>query len=178
MGTGFDTLFDFVLLPLAAASLAVWFFVYSKPYGKYVLYAAIGFIVAVGGLKGYDLYLKSTHIKAEDLYGSYIIDRSEYPGENADWQYNEFRFDIVPPNDIRFHKTTMERIANTTDGKLFFKERYRDFDELTLQMERSRHLWDIQPIVRGDNEQFHLVFRSTEFGDMFFIKGEWKPLED
>jgi hypothetical protein len=112
----------------------------------------------------------------EDYTGSYIIDRSYFPGAQADWQYNHFRFEILPDDSIRFYVTDGPSVVRSYPGHISIVDIY-DSSRLKLQMDTPvHHILAGNPTTYRQRWQFHLVFYSALFNNVYFTRGEWKPI--
>lgn len=117
-------------------------------------------------------------LRREDIYGEYVIDRTKYPGRQADWQYNHFRFEITEQGRLLFHVTEQARIVKTYVGRASFLEAYRQ-PRLVLQLEGpSHHIVSAAPTLYRTPFSFYYVFHSPKFGNVFFTKQKWQPLAD
>jgi hypothetical protein len=58
-------------------------------------------------------------LEREDFYGSYVIDRGKFPGRQADWQYNTFRFTITPDDRITFFVMNGGRVVKLYVGTVY-----------------------------------------------------------
>ena len=77
-------------------------------------------------------------LSRDDIYGSYIIDRTKYPGIQADWQYNHFRFEIKEDNTITFYQTENVEIIKKSTGTIRFHESYHS-PRLIIDMGTEPH---------------------------------------
>lgn len=112
-----------------------------------------------------------------DFYGEYIIDRNYFKGEHADWQYNSFRFEIKKNNSIYFYVTDCEIINETYIGTIATVTPYNSA-RLVLEMEKpNHHILTTNPTIYREIWDFHMVFNSPKFNNMYFRKGEWKEIE-
>lgn len=117
-------------------------------------------------------------LEKSDYYGEYIIDRDHFSGKQADWQYNNFRFEIKRNDSIYFFILDRNSIIKTYKGKISTKTRYKSA-RLKISMEQpTHHILSTSPTVYRDFWSFYLVFNSTKFNNMFFKKGKWKPLNN
>ena len=57
-------------------------------------------------------------LKKEDYYREYIINRDYFPGKQANWQYDHYRFEIKENDSIFFYLTDREKILKTFRGKI------------------------------------------------------------
>lgn len=177
MGFGFNLLFIFILVPLTGILLLGWLLTRKKIFGK-----ILGFIWA--GIFG--LVILSTIVqtltakkvlKKEDYYGHYIINRDFFPGEQTDWQYENFRFEITETDSIYFHITDKEKILKTYRGTIKTTTPYHS-ERLIINMEQpTHHILTSNPTTYRSAWNFYLVFKSPKFYNVFFKKGKWKPIE-
>jgi len=176
MGFLFNLLFIFVLVPLTGLLLLGWLFTKKKIYGKIVL-LLFGAVVSLVTLSVTVRFLTSkTSLKKEHFYGSYIIDRSYFPGKQADWQYEHFRFDIKENDSIFFYVTTQEKIWKVYKGTIETKKSYSS-ERLAITMEQpTHHIMASNPTIYRSAWSFFLVFNSSEFENVFFKKGKWEHL--
>jgi hypothetical protein len=176
MGFGFNLFFVFILLPSTALLLLTWLFTRKKFFGK-----AIGLIWL--GVVGLVLLVATLHwlidkkeLDQSDYYGSYIIDRSFFPGKQADWQYNHFRFEIRPNDSIYFYVTDHAQIRQMYRGAIRTTTSYAS-KRLILQVEQpSHHILQSDPTTYRSAWSFYLVFNSPKFHNVYFKKGIWKPI--
>ena len=179
MGFGFNLLLVFVLVPLTGILLVVWFLFRKKTIGKtigFIWLGILGIILFTGSLK----WLTSKkELDKSDYYGTYIINRDYFKGEQADWQYNHFRFEITNKDSIFFQITEKEKIIKTYKGKIRTTnpQNYRS-DRLIIEMEQPTfHIMSSNPTTYRSAWSFYLVFDSPKFFNVFFKKGRWKPIE-
>ncbi|MBK8416976.1 MAG: hypothetical protein IPL22_22150 [Bacteroidetes bacterium] len=99
-----------------------------------------------------------------------IVNRDYFPGKQADWQYNNFRFEIKENDTIYFYVTDKEIIIKTyraiTTTKPYSSER------LIINMEQPTH-----HILTNNNNlskymEFLFSFLFAENLTMFISKGE------
>lgn len=108
-----------------------------------------------------------------DYYGNYIIDRSFYPGPQAEWQYNHYRFYIRDNDSIYFYVTNKEKIIRTYIGNIYtVKPFYSERIGFSMPYP-THHILSSAPTVYRTKTGFYLVFRSPRYGNVFFKKGNW-----
>ncbi|WP_201743856.1 hypothetical protein [Hymenobacter busanensis] len=111
-----------------------------------------------------------------DYYGSYVIDRTKFPGRQADWQYNTFRFTITSDDKLAFYVTRQDSVVKTYTGNVSTAKPYSS-ERLVVRMEQpTHHILATNPTVYRIPSGFYLVFHSAKFGNVFFTKGEWESL--
>lgn len=172
---GFGLGFIFVLLPLTVLLLILW-----VETGKRLLGIALGLMwLGAGGIFLLAVVSESmSKLDPDDFYGEYVIDRTKFPGRQADWQYNHYRFEITPANELRFHVTDGRRIVRTYAVPITFTN-LRATPHLVLQLDSSRyHILADNPTLYRTNGEFYYVFESPHFGNVFFTKGHWQPIGD
>lgn len=177
MGFGFNLLAAFVLAPLLAVLLLAWALTRKKIYG-------LIFGLIIGGVMGLVLLTSAMkwmtskkELEKDDYYGEYIIDRSCFPGKQADWQYNNFRFEIKSNDSIYFYKTDQQKILYTYRGKIATTTQYRSKRLIVIMDEPTHHIFSENPTTYRSRRSFYLVFHSPKFYNVFFKKGRWQAAE-
>ena len=180
MGFGFNLFFIFILLPLTAILLLIWLFSKKKIFGKtlgIIWFGIIGLIILSMTIR---TLTSKKELKKEDYYGEYIIDRDFFAGKQANWQYENYRFEIKEDDKIYFYVTNKSKILKTfigaisaTDPKMYASER------LLINMKQPTiHILESNPTTYRSAWSFYLVFHSNKFNNMYFKKGKWKPLNE
>lgn len=112
-----------------------------------------------------------------DFYGEYVIDRSYFAGKQANWQYNNFRFEILKNDSIYFYVTDGKKIIETYKGKISTVAPYKSA-RLAIKMENpSHHILSTNPTIYRASWDFFMVFKSPKFNNVYFRKGEWEIVE-
>ncbi len=178
MGFGFNLFFMFILIPLTGILLIAWLLSRKLLIGKILGYIWLG-IFGLVLLSGLIRWLTAkTELDKEDYYGEYIINREYFKGKQADWQYNNFRFEIKDNDSIYFYITDKEKILKTYKGIVATTKYYRS-ERLILNMEKPVfHILSSNPTIYRSAWSFYLVFYSPKFNNVFFKKGEWKPINN
>lgn len=176
MGFGFNLFFILVLVPLTVILLLVAVFTRSKHAATAIVLMWAGVIaLVIISMLVRPLSEKKVLSKA-DYYGTYIIDRSMFPGSDADWQYNSFRFEITPDDSIHFHVTDGPHVIRTYKGCIHTVTPYSSA-RLVIHMAEPHHVLDSAPTTYRDIWSFFLVLRSPLYHNMYFKKGCWKPVQ-
>ena len=177
MGFGFYLLFIIILLPLTGILLIAWLLSKKLFYGKALGLIWLGFIglVLLSGIAGW--LTSKTQLDKDDYYGEYVINRDYFKGEQTDWQYNHYRFEITEEDSIFFYVTDKEKILETFRGKITTTTPY-DSARLIIEMEQStHHILTSNPTTYRSTWDFYLVFKSPKFHNVFFKQGKWRPIE-
>jgi len=177
MGFGFSLLFIFILLPATGMLLVIWLLTRKKVFGE-----ALGLIWL--GMLGLTFFLiiihwltAKTELKKKDYYGSYIVNREYFPGTQADWQYDNFRFEIKENDSIYFYVTNKAKILKTYKGTITTTKPYKS-EQLIINMEQpTHHIMTNSPAIYRSSWSFYLVFYSPKFNNVYFKKGHWKPFD-
>lgn len=174
---GFIFLF-LLILPLTGILLLAWWLLKNKIYGK----IAGGLWLGLFGLYFLAVLIHWLTDKKEldrkDYYGEYIVNREYFPGRQADWQYNNFRFEIKENDSIYFHVTDKEKILKTFKGTIKTTNPYRS-ERLIINMEQpTHHIMTSNPTTYRSAWSFYLVFHSPKFNNMYFKKGQWTQLDN
>ncbi|WP_210116090.1 hypothetical protein [Hymenobacter wooponensis] len=166
-----------VLLP-GTASL-IWLAVATeKPFFLKVLVGLWGVVFGLIALAWLiHLFTPKSELEKEDYYGQYVIDRSKFPGRQADWQYNHFRFEITSDDRITFHQTNGSTVIKTYLGEISTVKPYSSHRLVVRMKQPTHHILASNPTVYRQKGHFYLVFESRHFGSVFFIKNDWVPLQ-
>ena len=177
MGFGFNLFFILILVPLTGILLIAWFLSRKLLIGKIlgIIWLGIFGIVLLAGITRE--VTSKTELDKDDYYGEYIINREYFKGNQTDWQYNHFRFEITDKDSIYFYVTNKERILKTYRGKIKTTTPYNSA-RLIIEMEQpTHHILTSNPTIYRSTWDFYLVFKSPKFHNVFFEKGKWKPIE-
>jgi len=178
MGFGFNLFFVFILVPLTAILLLVWLISGKKLFGK-----TLGVIwLGIFGLIFFSLTVQcltsKTELEKNDYYGQYVVNRDYFPGRQADWQYENFRFEIKDNDSIYFYVTNKEKILKTYRGTITTSQSYIS-KRLIINMEQpTNHIVKNNPTTYRSAWSFYLVFKSQKFNNVYFKKGKWEPIDD
>lgn len=176
MGFGFNLAFIFIIIPGLALLFIIWL-TGKKIAGKMILYvlAAIAALVIISSALRF--FTSKTVLKKSDYYGTYIIDHNYFPGKQADWQYNSFRFEIKENDSIYFYHTDGEKVLHTYKGIISTVKPYNSA-RLVVKMDKpTHHIIESNPTTYRSAWSFYLVFNSAKFNNVFFKKAEWKRLD-
>ena len=177
MGFGFNLFVAFIVFPLTLFLSILWIFTRKKIFIKVIAVVWISIISLVIFASVMNILFSNKNIERDDLYGDYIIDRSKFPGKQADWQYSHFRFRITKENKFTFYLTEGNKITKTHTGTVSFLESYAR-PRLVLHVNTPiYHIIADNPTLYYTGSSFYYVFNSPKFGNVFFVKGEWKPLD-
>lgn len=177
MGFGFNLFTILFLIPFTCILGVAWLFTRKRILGK-ILAITWGCVIAVFILSGVtNFFTSKKQIDRNDIYGTYVIDRDMFKGGQTDWQYNHFRFEITRQNQFLFHTTDNEKIIKTFKGRVSFIDSYAS-PRLVIAIDTpTHHVIDTQPTLYRFPFSFYYVFHSPKFGNVFFTKGKWEPLD-
>ncbi|RZL37279.1 MAG: hypothetical protein EOO96_05335 [Pedobacter sp.] len=178
MGFGFNLFFIFIVLPLSTILLIGWLLTKKNFFAVSIVTIWLG-VLGIIILAQITTWLNSPiSLTKEDYYGDYVINRKYFKGSQADWQYENFRFEIKENDSIYFYQTNRAKIIKTYKGKIdIIKE--RNYERLIIEMEEpSHHLLVDNPIIGRKPWDFQLIFYSTKFHNVFFTKDKWKPIKN
>ncbi len=177
MGFGFNLGFIFIVLPLTGILLLIWAITKNKAFGI-VLGIIWGGIIGLVILSTIMQTVFATKVlEKDDYYGEYIIDRTYFPGKQADWQYDHYRFEIKNNDSIFFYYTNKEKILKIYRGTIRTITPYQS-EVLVINMEQpTHHVLTTDPTVHRETWSFYLVFNSPKFSNMFFKKGQWERID-
>lgn len=168
-------LFALFLLPLTVMLLVIWALTRKALFGKALgiiwlsIFALVVFSVLTRPLS------EKKKLTKEDYYGEYVIDRSYFPGKQAEWQYNNFHFIINPDDSIYFYSTPKDGPATVFKGRISTSAPYGSARLIIYMPVPTHHILTTDPTVYRKVWNFFLVFNSPKFGNMYFTKGKWEP---
>lgn len=176
MGFGFNLFFVFMLVPMTGILFVIWLVTRKKLFGKTVGLISLG-IFGLVILSGTVQWLTAkTELNKKDYYGQYIINREYFPGRQADWQYDNFRFEIKDNDSIYFYMTNKEKIVKTYRGTIATTKPFSS-ERLIINMEQpTHHILKSNPTTYRSTWSFYLVFYSPKFNNVYFKKGNWKHI--
>lgn len=106
-----------------------------------------------------------------------MINRDYFKGEQCDWQYNHFRFEIAENDSIYFHVTEGQKILETYKGRISTTTQYSSARLIISMQNPTHHIMKSNPTTYRSAWSFYLVFDSERFDNVFFKKGKWKPIK-
>ena len=177
MGFGFNLLFVFILVPLTGILLVTWLLTRKKIYGSAlaIIWVTIFGLILLSFILRW--FTEKTILDKKDYYGEYIVNRDYFPGKQADWQYNNFRFEIKNNDSIYFYVTDEEKILKTYRGTITTTQSYNS-ERLIIRMDQPKHhILISNPTTYRSAWRFYLVFYSPKFNNLYFKKGNWELLD-
>ena len=168
--------FIFIVIPVSIILLIIAGITNKKIYVHVVLYFWL-FIIFISVLAEITRPLSTKKVlEKSDFYGEYIIDRSYFPGKQADWQYNNFRFEVKENDSIYFYVTDRKTVIKTYKGKFSTRKTFTSERPKFEMLEPNHHILTTNPTVYREIWDFFLVFKSPKFNNMYFRKGKWKVI--
>ncbi|WP_224997033.1 hypothetical protein [Cesiribacter sp. SM1] len=169
MGFGFN-LIGFPLLILLTIGLIVGF-IFTRKKGLLkllgIVWGLLILLIIVGTISDY--YRRPIRLTKNDIVGTYRIDTSFYPGENARWQYEHVKFQIT--EDDEFILTVMQDDNNYKElhGQVVWSSGPPDL--WTVKMDdTTHHIVESGPTLYRGHDRFYYVFESSKWNNMFFRK--------
>jgi hypothetical protein len=173
---GYSLLIGLIIIPLTGVLLLMWLFTRRNKFGKMLAIVWAGMIGLMLLVSAVRLFKDKKELAQEDIYGEYVIDRTKFSGEQADWQYNHFKFEITRDNRFYFYQTDGNRIVKSYEGTVEFLEEYYT-PRIILHVNFPRHhIINEMPTLYRTVWSFYYVFDSPFYGNVFFKKGKWKEL--
>jgi len=175
MGFGFNLFLFPALLLITIIGLITWAITKKIIFGKIL---GMAWLILIGLIMLVLVTQKLTSkkiLKKKDYYGQYVIDRSFFPGKQANWQFQHFYIDIKPNDSIYLNLVDNGKVSKTYKG-VFSTVAIYESERLAIQMEQpTHHILASNPTTYRSSWSFYLVFNSTKFGNMYFVKGNWSP---
>ncbi len=187
MGKGILILFYLIMLPLTGVLLLTWGVTYlrwKKHTAFYILLVFWGFFIFGTGLLWITgPYFRPMILTNKDIIGNYIIDKNKFPGRQADWQYENFKFTINENDELIFQSRVYGNVWKSDTVKVSYFSGYYEIDKkeycnrkLRVHSDSTAHhiIRDNPTLYRQKFNSFYYVFESKKFGNVFFKKGEWE----
>lgn len=118
------------------------------------------------------IYDKKT-VDRGDLYGKYVIYKEMFKGKNSDWQYKHFSFEITEDDEFVFYEYFDNgKVKSSHRGDVEFVDSYRSPHLRILNLKPAHQIVEEEPLLVRNTWEFYYVFKSKQFGNVFFIKKE------
>ena len=116
-------------------------------------------------------FVDKMQVDKEDIYGEYIINKKKCPGNQANWQYEHYRFEIKKNNKIYFkilndNKKIIKTIVKDIEIKEYYNSPHIDIKPKVDDL----HILRKNPTLYREIWSFYYVFESEKYGNMFFKK--------
>lgn len=119
---------------------------------------------------------KYRRVSPGDVYGTYRIDRNFYPGQNADWQYEHYRFKITSENKFVLTEIDDNGVAHQYQGKVTWKDTKTRRALWSAKLSKPHHLQINAPTLYRSYFYFYYVIPSKRYGNMFFRRESDYPI--
>lgn len=169
-GFGFNFLMILLIMPVTVILILAWIISRKAIFGKLLglMWGGIfGFLAFLIVMQIFTTKMKVTKSK---IYGNYVIDRSKYPGKQADWQYDNFKFKVTKDNVMHFSYKLSDGEFKTQEIRVDFLEQYYSHRLVLAQDSTRHHIIADNPALYRDVWNFYYVFKSDKFGNVFFKK--------
>lgn len=105
----------------------------------------------------------------EKIVGEYRIDTSFYPGKNAQWQHDHFKFIITRDDSIHFIVLNdQQKPSKIYNHKIDYH--FGPPDRWSINADNAYHVIKSPPTLYRGHKKFYYVFESPKYGNMFFRK--------
>jgi hypothetical protein len=90
--------------------------------------------------------------------------------------YDHYRFEITEKNEFIFYLIEKDKIKKTFKGTVEFLETYKQPRIIIKVSNPTYHIIEEKPTLYRTIWSFYYVFHSPKYGNVFFTKGTWKPI--
>jgi hypothetical protein len=165
----------FLILVLIITLIGGMGFLITKKslYWKMLLYTWVPFLFIILCVVTVIWLENDVVLAKKDFYGTYRINRDYFPGEDAEWQYDHFKFDILENDSIHFYVTKNDSVVRVYKGKVFFNESYKSVRIRFDMLSPVHHVMSDQPLIIRSRWDFDIVMHSSLFNNMYFEKTSW-----
>ena len=98
---------------------------------------------------------------------------SEYELHTAAW--HQVRDSLMALDDVAYAR--FQEQSDTENLEALLSDSLFNVTLDSAKRVGGHHMLRLNPMLHADPFSFNVVLRSTRYGNMFFRKGEWKPLE-
>ena len=164
MGFGFN-LIGFPVLILLTLGLLTHFIATKKKSSLKILgFIWILTIVVIVAASINSHYRTPMRLTKTDITGDYRIDTNFFPGRNANWQFDHYRFTITPTDSIFFYVTNRDTIIRIFREKIEYSSGPPDL--WAIKSDTHYHVIKYGPTLYRGHNKFYYVFKSA--GDYTF----------
>ncbi len=169
MGFGFNLFFVFILVPGSMVLLLLWLITKKSVFGQ-LLCLAWGGVIAIIIISLALRPFTPIKVTTDKIYGDYVIDKSRFPGRQANWQYDNFHFSITENDILLFSFKHEDGRFRTDTFPVQFLENYHSH-RIKIGKDTTRHhIIQDNPTLYRTTWSFYYVFYSKKFGNIFFTK--------
>ncbi len=165
--------FFLVIVPINILLILIWLLTRNAILGKSILY----FWIFIFGIAFFEDEIRTIYrikkLQRDDFIGEFVIDRKYFAGKQANWQYDNFRFEIKENDSIYFYVTNKEYVIKTYKGKVEYTNPYGSNRLKIIMNQPTHHILNSNPTIFRSRWSYFMVFNSPKFGNMFFEKGSW-----
>ncbi len=170
MGFGFNLFFTFILIPSFVILIITWVLTRKIIFGKIIGCVVLGVLGLTFLSLSIQFLTSKTKLEKQDYYGQYVINRDYFKGKQADWQYENFRFEIKDNDSLYFYVTNKNKILKTYRGTISTSKPYNSEILIINMQQPTHHIVTHNPTVYRDAWGFYLVFYSPKFNNVYFKK--------
>lgn len=154
-----------VVLGVSDKPWSSWAFVKTTA----VVFASLGLLMRL-----VMLFFTPMNVDAGDIYGEYVIDRTMFPGKNADWQYETYRMEITEADELKLYQFRAGKLVATHQVPVSMLDYYAN---TRLKLEPGNvphhHMLRESPLMVRRPWSFYYAFNSPHYGSMYFRKAGW-----
>lgn len=132
---------------------------------KGAVFTFIGFLILPFLLMFIGWLGKPTKPDRSDIIGHYVIDRSKFPGKNADWQNETYTLEITETQAIVRDARTKTVWRYKIEWSDIYDYRWGFADSF-----KRHHMIANGPTLYRGRFSHHYVFQSPLYGNVFFEK--------
>lgn len=164
-----------ILLALVLGLIAGLSFIFTRKNIFWLVFKSYFITIAVLAvfLFGIRWLQSDIQLTKSDFYGTYRINRDYFPGEDAEWQYEHFKFEILENDSIHFYVTNNDSVVRVYKGKVFFNESYKSVRIRFDMLSPVHHVMSEQPLITRSRWDFDIVMHSPLYSNMYFEKTSW-----
>ena len=160
---------DFHFYSWQTVGLLIYFVLTKKKIALKVLGGLWALTILIFGLGLFmDNFRKPISLTKQDIIGEYRIDTNFYPGRNAKWQYENYKFTITSNDSLYFYQISGDKIFKSYAYKLKYSSGPPDL--WSIANDTTCKILKYPPTLYRGHNKFYYVIRSDNYRNMFFRK--------
>ena len=112
-----------------------------------------------------------TSVDQDRIIGTYEVDTEFYPGPNAEWQKEHFRFEVAKGNKFILYA----RLADGTEREYIGRVNWahQRIEKWSVDIDEPYKIVNKYPTLYRGYFSYYYVLETKDFGNMFFRKTFW-----
>jgi len=164
-------IFFIIIFGISLIFLVIYYITKNKIFKRLFIGYWLFFILSYLILLVVGFINSPTTVDKEDIFGKYEIDKDMFKGNDANWQFQHFSFEINKNEEfVFFEYYDSGKIKSKHKGNVEFIEGYASPHLKLDHVEPKHQIVENEPLLVRNKWEFYYVFKSKKFGNVFFKK--------